>query len=95
MPEESIQKDSAEKSEFELQKHKIWEHVEERLDKRTSRLRSSFVFAIMLLGVLGIPSLFFTLKISTVNSVKTSIEKETATLRQSLMEEMDQLKLTI
>ena len=83
MEDISKEKESAEK-EFELQKHKLWEHVEERLDRRTSRTRATFVFAVGVLGIIGIPSLFFALQSSVVSKVEQGIQEETKSMKDDL-----------
>ncbi len=95
MSEVSDHRNSAEQSESELQKHKLWEYIEERLDKRTARSRSTFVFAIALLGLIGIPSLFFVLKASVVDKVASDIREQTKILTERVTKNLTTLETTI
>jgi len=62
---------------LELQKHRVWAHVEERLDKRTARSRAYIGLVAGLLGIIGIPSLYFALQSNVVETVKRDISRET------------------
>ena len=79
----------------ELLQHKVWEHVEERLDKRTARMRSTFVLIAGLLGIIGVPSLYFALQSNVVENIKSDIADQTRLITEQVAKENMRIQLQI
>lgn len=81
------------KREFELQKRELWEHIEERLDRRAARTRATIILVVALVSAVGISSLFFGLKGSIVSKVEGDIQEQTKFMRDRLTKDLGELSI--